>query len=287
MKKITIYPKITVITPSYNQGLFIEDTIKSVLMQGYPNLEYLLIDGGSTDRTKEVITKYANSFAYFISEPDKGQANAINKGIKRANGDIICWLNSDDLLEKNALWKVGQYFLKNQPYFLYGDGWRFYNNSFLPRRCCKVGLVDANTLSYIDPIHQPSTFWSHKVIDEVGLLDENLNYALDWEFFIRISQKFELNYLPTFLSSYRIHKDHKTGTGGYERAREIISLVEKYASLKWRSLYLDIFQNYTDIEKIRKIGNRFYSALLATRYPRLFMKYDFADIDAVIRVLIC
>ena len=104
------YPKITVVTPSYNQGQFIEATIKSVIGQQYPNLEYIVCDGGSTDETVEILKKYADKITWWCSEKDKGQSDAINKGMHRATGDIVCWINSDDVLLPGTLLTVAKFF---------------------------------------------------------------------------------------------------------------------------------------------------------------------------------
>src|SRR5437763_884238 len=108
------FPKITVITPSYNQGKFLEETIVSVISQGYPNLEYMLIDGGSTDNSIDIIKKYRTYFSYWISEKDSGQSEAINKGLKKATGEIISWLNSDDLYTAGCLQHVAEHFAKHR-----------------------------------------------------------------------------------------------------------------------------------------------------------------------------
>ena len=108
--KVSTYPKISIITPSYNQGQFLEQTIVSVLGQNYPNLEYVIIDGGSTDNSVEIIKKYEQHLAYWVSEKDKGQADAINKGLKFCTGEIFNWLNSDDYLENGALYKIAAAF---------------------------------------------------------------------------------------------------------------------------------------------------------------------------------
>ncbi|NVO00781.1 MAG: glycosyltransferase, partial [Geobacteraceae bacterium] len=112
-KVMTAPPKITIVTPSYNQGRFLEKTILSVLDQGYPNLEYIVIDGGSTDESVEIIKKYADRLTYWVSEPDRGQSHAINKGFERATGEIFGWLNSDDWYHPGALQAVAEAFAAN------------------------------------------------------------------------------------------------------------------------------------------------------------------------------
>ena len=114
------YPKISVITPSYNQGQYIEETILSVLNQNYPNLEYIIMDGGSTDNTVEVIMKYADKITFWVSEKDKGQADAINRGFKKATGDILCWLNSDDYYFSETLKYVAENLDINKKEILFG-----------------------------------------------------------------------------------------------------------------------------------------------------------------------
>jgi glycosyltransferase involved in cell wall biosynthesis len=282
-----MYPKISVITPSYNQGQFIENTIKSVIYQNYPNLEYILIDGESNDETKNIIEEYVNYFAYFVSESDKGQANAINKGFQKADGDIICWLNSDDLFEPNALWTVANYFMKNQSNFLYGDGWIFYDErKFRPKKIYWKSEVESiNTLTYFDPIQQPSAFWTRKVFDEVGFLNESLNYALDWDYFIRISQKFELHYIPIALSSYRIHKSHKTSSGGLERLKEIMTIVEKYSSPEWINIYATLYPYYSEIKLLQKIFRRFYKIPFTIKHPSIFFSHDLKKLKIAIKML--
>ena len=105
------FPKISIITPSYNQGQYIEQTILSVIGQGYPNLEYIIIDGGSTDNTVEIIKKYSDKISYWISEPDKGQSDALIKGLEKCTGDIFNWINSDDYFEENSFFNIAQYFI--------------------------------------------------------------------------------------------------------------------------------------------------------------------------------
>lgn len=280
------YPKISVITPSYNQAGFIEETIKSVLVQDYPHLEYIIIDGGSTDGTTGIIEKYREHLFYSVSEKDKGQADAINKGFKVATGDIICWLNSDDIFEPNALKTVAESYQETKADFIYGDGWLFGQGVRLHNKYATVkpGIVTKDILKYCDPLHQPSTFWTRAVLDEVGFLDENLHYVLDWEFFIRISQKFKLVYVPFPFSGYRIHQDCKTESGNLKRSAEIIDIIQKYASEDWVKLYLDLEPYCTELLEMKKSWKRFYIPFFL-KHPRLLLNYDFQNLKVATGML--
>ena len=279
------WPLISVVTPSYNQGEFIEETIRSVLLQGYPNLEYIIIDGGSDDGTTKVVEKYLDYIAYYVSEPDRGQAHAINKGLKKASGDILCWLNSDDLFEPNTLWTVAEYFTKNKSNFVYGDGWVFNNKKPGNKKYCKRGNFNANTLTYCDPLLQPSTFWNRKIIDEIGFLDESLKYVLDWDFFIRISQNNKLDYLPLPLSSYRIHESHKTGNGGLAREQEILKIIEQYASPEWRNIYNRIKYYHCKNKILKNISGKLYILIFFLNNPSLVIKHQNREIRKALSMI--
>lgn len=279
-------PKLSVITPSYNQAGFIEETIKSVLFQNYPNLEYIIIDGGSTDGTLDIIERYAENLSYYVSEKDKGQAEAINKGFKVATGDIICWLNSDDIFEPNAFQNVIKAFNNHNSDFIYGDGWLFGKGIRLHNKYAKVkpGIVTEDTLKYCDPLHQPSTFWTRAVLDEVGFLDEDLHYVLDWEFFIRISQKFQLTYIPFPFSGYRIHQDCKTESGNLKRSTEIIKTIQKYATEDWVQLYLDLQPHCPELLALKKSWKRFYIPFFL-KHPHLLLNYNFQNLKTATGML--
>ncbi len=225
-----IFPKISIVTPSYNQGEFLEDTILSVLGQNYPNLEYIIIDGGSTDNSVEIIKKYEDSLTYWVSEKDNGQSEAINKGFSIATGDILCWLNSDDMYMPN----IFNYVVSNlNPKEL----------KICMGQCIHINLTDTqldawgsdilsnkNTdLSMFDYVIQPSTFWTRLVWEEVGKLNVNQHFGFDWEWFLRAKEmNIEFLLLNKPLSIYRIHKNHKTGVSGDKRQIELLNIFKVY-----------------------------------------------------------
>jgi glycosyltransferase involved in cell wall biosynthesis len=193
------WPRITIVTPSYNQGEFIEETIRSVLLQGYPNLEYIIMDGGSTDESVEIIKKYEPWLANWVSEKDRGQSHAINKGWQRSTGELVAWLNSDDYLAYGTLQRVARVYCQHQNSpigLIYGQA-----NVINPQGDLLFPIGEPFDLAYclknlIDPMPQPSVFITKKCLDEVGLLDESLHYAMDLDLFIRIA----LTYPPFFIN---------------------------------------------------------------------------------------
>ena len=202
-------PKITIITPTFNQGRFIEETILSVINQKYPNLEYIIIDGGSTDNTLEIIEKYKAHISYWVSEPDSGQSNAINKGLKAATGSIINWLNSDDIMLPGCLDTIAGYF-SNHPdiALVYGNIVYFNDNKKFPNRILKAGK-----LQYLSHIcfPQPAAFFSKRMIDAIGFIDESVHFSMDWDLYVR-ANLIGLRFLkvPDIFCKFRIHNDSKT-----------------------------------------------------------------------------
>jgi glycosyltransferase involved in cell wall biosynthesis len=203
-------PRISIITPSYNQGQYLEETIRSVLSQGYPNLEYLIIDGGSSDNSVSIIEKYHPFITYWISEPDAGQSHAINKGLQRATGEIVAWINSDDQYCPGAFFTAAQYFMAHPDTgMLYGD-LEIINSEDRVLFRKKYRPVNVDDLLSGYPIPQSSAFFRKGVIRHVGLLDETLHYAMDFDLWMRIFSAYPVDHIPSFLSRFRIHANSKT-----------------------------------------------------------------------------
>lgn len=222
------WPRITIVTPSYNQGSFIEETLRSVLLQGYPNLEYFVMDGGSTDGSVEIIRKYEKWLTHWTSEKDRGQSHAINKGFERATGEIIGWLNSDDLLERGALEAVGRAFAENKNLDILFGSCRYFQEGENQSLVKEVSPDPFRDICISNPIHQPSTFWTRRLMSKAGTVCEDLQYAMDWELWNRFALvKPNSGVIPDCLSAFRFHPAHKTG-GGKKLARALFTILRRY-----------------------------------------------------------
>ena len=201
----TTLPRISIVTPSFDQAAFLEPSIRSVLDQDYPDLEYILIDGASDDGSQKIIEKYASRFTYWVSEPDKGQAEAINKGFSRATGEILAWLNSDDVYLPGAFQRVAAFFASHPGIgLLYADlhsidyaGRHFNTITYAP-----YTLADLLAFRIIG---QPSVFFRRSLLDSAGLLDLSYRYLLDHHLWIRLASQTEMHYLPQPLAAARHH----------------------------------------------------------------------------------
>ena len=233
------WPMISIITPTYNQGEYIEETILSVIEQNYPNLEYIIIDGGSSDKTIEVIKKYEQHISYWISESDRGQADAINKGLNICKGDIIGWLNSDDLLEPEALLNISDKFIDfNTPLLIAGSGVCFDDQGIVwqPDRLSgdlyaqeytKLMLLQCWKYS----LHQPSTYWNRALMDEIGNLNDSLHFAMDLEYWLRvIDNKIPIYKFDASLSKFRVHNTSKTNNEEHRLHQDLLTLAECHLS---------------------------------------------------------
>ncbi len=221
------YLKFSIITPSFNQGRFIEENIQSVLAQNYPNFKHIVIDAGSTDNTVEILKKY--SHLNWVSEPDRGQTHALNKGLKKATGDIVCWLNSDDLLCKEAFHAVNKFFTKNpNKSIVVGNLLTVGENRNLlwKKKSKKVtfdGLLNGTQCS-----QQPSTFHRKQVFEKIGVFDESYHYCMDHEFWIRAASKFEFYVIDVDLAMSRRYPGTKSTSNELGFIKELIRVKLKH-----------------------------------------------------------
>lgn len=204
-------PLVSIVTPSYNQAKYLEATIQSVLGQTYPNIEYIVIDGGSTDGSLEIIHKYQDKIAYWVSEPDEGQTDAINKGFAKASGKIIAWLNSDDTYEPEAVAGAVAY-LQAHPEvgLVYGDA------NFIDEKGKYMGRFPAAQTSYqrlrrgYVHVPQQAAFWRADLWRQVGPLDPTIYFAMDYDLWLRLAKVSQIKYLPHTWANFRLHGDSKT-----------------------------------------------------------------------------
>ncbi len=204
------HPLVSVVTPSLNQAQYLETAIRSVLGQDYPNIEYLVIDGGSTDGSIAILERYAKQLAYWASEPDRGQAEAINKGLRMAKGDIVGWLNSDDVYMPGAISEAVQAALNHpEAGMVYADGMMVDSQLRLLDPHHYRTLTSLDLLSF-EVLLQPTVFIRRAALEAVGLLNEAYHLILDHELWLRISGKFELLHVPKFWALERTHQQAKT-----------------------------------------------------------------------------
>ena len=253
------YPKISIVTPSYNQGKFIEETILSVLNQNYPNLEYIVIDGGSIDNSVEVIKKYQNRIAYWVSERDRGQSHAVNKGFKRANGDIIGWLNSDDTYLPQCFKHVVKAFREiPDSDAVYGNFVQTDEKDKVLRKRHVFSRFRYETLLFHPYLGQPAVFFRKKVLHKVGYLDENLSYAMDWDFLLRMKRRCKMVYINHFLATYRLHTGSKTFYQWKDKALEdqcifVKNKVRRFHNGVMDSLYYSMYHGCSKFQRLYAI----------------------------------
>ncbi len=205
-------PLLTIVTPTFNQDRYIEETIRSVVEQGYPRLEHIVMDGSSTDGTIDVLRRYPH--LDWTSEKDRGQTHAVNKAVRKARGDVIGWINSDDIFLKGAFRAVIEKFQADPDCFvLFGDyhavderGGILYSTQGF----CGTYEEMIRWWDYTYAIHQPTLFVRRQVFETAGLLDETYHYAMDYEWWLRVARHFRFHHLPAFLATYRMHQDAKT-----------------------------------------------------------------------------
>ena len=204
-------PLVSIVTPSFNQAQFIKDTIRSVLSQNYPLIEYIVIDGGSTDGSVELIRKYADRLAFWQSQKDLGQTDAINQGFNRANGEILAWINSDDTYMPNAIEDAVTYLMENPEVgMVYGDA------NFIDEKNTIIGKFPAAQTN-LKKLHrgfvhipQQASFFRKTLWKQVGPLDPSFYFAMDYDLWVRLAKVAPIIYLPRAWANFRLHSDAKT-----------------------------------------------------------------------------
>lgn len=229
----TELPKISIVTPSYNQARFLETCIQSVLSQGYPSLEYIILDGGSSDGSLDIIRKYASDITFWRSRPDEGQSDAINEGFERSTGDLVAWLNADDFYLPDAFLMTGRAFSSRpEASFYFGNGWRVDETGNVKAPFFKKNQIyfNRNGMIYgLNYILQPSSFINRRSLFQVGLLDTGLRYGMDTDLWIRLSNLASPEPISSFLSASREYDDTKTARGSFERVEELRQIASKYS----------------------------------------------------------
>jgi glycosyltransferase involved in cell wall biosynthesis len=232
------WPRISVVTPSFNQAPFLEATLRSVLLQGYPNLEYFVVDAASTDESPAILHRYEPWLEGWVSEPDRGQSDGVNKGFARATGEIFGWLNSDDLYQRDALARVASHFAAAPDCaLLYGGGSTIDALGNRLGRCDWIRPFNRRLLLTTNFILQPSTFWRRTLWEQAGELDIASEWAMDWEWLLRATAVGRADHVPDELALWRIYPDIKTERGGQRRREEIAAISRRYGGF-WQPTHL-------------------------------------------------
>ncbi|MDI6716896.1 MAG: glycosyltransferase family 2 protein [Actinomycetota bacterium] len=267
-RRLKNQPLVSIVTPSYNQAQFLEENILSVRQQDYPNIEHIIIDGGSTDVSLDIIKKYAaaSSNLTWISEPDRGQSHAINKGLRMAKGEIIGWLNSDDYYLPGAVSIAVDVLISNP-----GIGLVYGYCEKVDEQSNKTGLLkspefDRNLLfRNPDVIWQPTVFFRNDLLNKVGYLDEGLHFAMDYDFWLRMAKVTDFKLVPQALAAYRFSSSCKSVANEQEFWKEVDEVFRRHG-MKINPLYLALHKS----KFLHSLWARVRSPLLVKLKNRLF-----------------
>ena len=233
-------PTFSIVVPTLNQARFIGQTLASIAGQNWPGLEIIVIDGGSTDGTADVVKQFGAAISHFVSEPDRGQGDAINKGMALARGEILAWLNSDDFYLPGIFSRVAEALGG-------GDEMRVAHGATIAwfegrneTRYWPATDRPKELLATRACIYQPSAFWTRAVWEKTGPLNLDYSFVLDWDWFLRASRHCEFITLDAPLSMYRFHDAHKTSSGSPRRAEEICAFVERHAGAEWGAAFREV-----------------------------------------------
>ena len=236
-------PLVSVVTPSFNQARYLEQTLRSVLEQEHPRIEYIVVDGASQDGSVDIIRNHEGKLAYWVSEKDSGQAEAINKGLARANGEIVAWLNSDDYYLPGAVSSAVKAFeLSPDAALVYGDMLAVDENG-RTTNLMKYGQFSLPDLLCFQIIGQPSVFFRRDALEKAGLLDTTFHFLLDHHLWIRIAQQGRIMHVPQVWSAARYHAEAKNVAKAAEFGREAFRILE------WAKNQPELAETVTGVER--------------------------------------
>lgn len=246
------YPKISIVTPSFNQGKYLEQTILSIIGQKYPNLEYIVIDGGSTDESLGIIKKYEKKFSYWVSEKDKGQSDAINKGLQHCSGELFNWINSDDLLEDGALFTVAAAYSKNPEKKVFCFGLTYLKDG--KKQLFSQRNDPANKLQcFCDPvISQPATFIATDAVKKSGGINPLVHYSMDYELWLKLIFRFGNESVlvnDPVIASFRVHNEAKTSGGDENFVNDMATVLFSLCKQAKLPAYCDLIESVFKIDK--------------------------------------
>ncbi len=276
-------PKLSIVTPCFNHAAYLEETLQSVLGQGYPNLEYIVMDGGSTDGSVEIIKRHEKHLAYWQSAPDTGMYNAINQGMARATGDILGWLNSDDMQLPGALEFAAAQLDVQLPQLLFGNAFHFVQGR--PDNWgsnVQAEHAHKDIFKY-DYVIQPASFWTRAAWEMTGALDESYQVVADWEWFARCKKK-GVQFIPSarYLAVYRILPESKTSAGREPRWAEMARILRTYAGDAYAGYFDELTRARDKILRLRHFLRKWHLARLeqpvfGLLYPRIFSHVALSD----------
>ena len=276
-------PRITIVVPSYNAHATIARALESLIAQNYSGLEIICVDGSSNDGTQRIIEKYQSRIAISISEPDRCQSDALNKGFRISTGEVLGWLCADDELIPGTLRRVGEHFVNSPEADVVTGGCRRKFPEYVAETCPELDFYDLLYLK--NTIEQPSTFWRRRVYEHVGELNVEMKYAFDWEYWCRMKRDgFRFSRINEVLSIYHFSESNLTSTGGRSIVDEMYRIVRKYGPyggrIAWAYKYLylvfDLHGSY-DVENSR---GRLWKSIFHLNLRLLYLIFDELSINA-------